>query len=177
MKIRKFKVKDIGEGGVDVDLAVTAAWLAEACVGTDVTGTPENLRFAGVLEPGGEDYLLRAKLTGWLHTPCARCLEPATHTFDEDIQVVFVERERLAEGEEEDLEAPEVLTFSEGVIDLSEELREEILLATPPSVLCAESCLGLCPVCGGNRNQNPCPCAEEERMKASKFAALAKLKT
>ena len=175
----KFKVKDIGEGGVDVDLAVTAAWLAEVCAGTDVSGTPEDLRFTGVLERSGEDYLLRGKLRGRLSTPCARCLEPAGFSFDEDINVVFVEKERLAKDEADEtvLDAPEVLTFSDGVIDLSEELREELLLALPPSVLCAESCLGLCPVCGGNRNQNPCSCVEQERMKGSKFATLAKLKS
>jgi uncharacterized protein len=69
------------------------------------------------------------------------------------------------------------LTFSGGVIDLTAELRDELLLALPPSPLCREECAGLCPVCGGNRNATPCECAERERIRSGKFAALAKLKS
>ena len=113
--------------------------------------------------------------------PCARCLEPAHLPIDVDISVIYVERERApAEDEEinpDQADAPDVLTFDDGLIDLGPELRDELLLAVPVSVLCREDCLGLCFVCGNNRNVTPCDCVAKEKQAQSKFAALAKLKT
>ncbi len=54
-------------------------------------------------------------------------------------------------------------------------MRDEILLALPINPLCQESCRGLCPVCGGNRNLTACTC-KSEVAPAAAFAALGKLK-
>lgn len=45
-----------------------------------------------------------------------------------------------------------------GVIDIGEEIREELLTLVPDYPLCAESCEGICPMCGSNRNETPCRC-------------------
>ena len=66
--------------------------------------------------------------------------------------------------------------FEGGELDLGAELRDEILLAMPISPLCREGCKGLCPVCGGNRNNLACDCEEKQRQATSKLAALGKLK-
>jgi uncharacterized protein len=179
----QFKVKDIGEQGVDVDLKVTPAWLAEHCGSADLELVPDakGLAFHGRLEPTGDDYLLRGKLQGGLLVPCARCLEPAQLPLDVDVSVIYVEREEeVSEDDAIDeaaLDAPDVLTFKDGLIDLQPELRDEILLAVPVSVLCREDCAGLCPVCGGNRNTDPCDCVERAKQSQGKFAVLAKLKS
>ena len=178
----KFKVKDIGEHGVDVDLAITPAFLAQECADLELRpdGEGKPLEFHGRIEPTGDDYLLRGKLTGALLMPCARCLEPARLVLDEDISVVYVEHEGAVEEESEAeaaLGAPDVLTYEDGTIDLSHELRDELMLAVPVSLLCREGCVGLCPVCGGDRNTTPCDCTEQQRQSQSKFAVLAKLKS
>ena len=46
----------------------------------------------------------------------------------------------------------------EGLL-LEDVLREQVLLAVPLKVTCREDCKGLCPVCGKNRNTEPCSCA------------------
>jgi len=43
---------------------------------------------------------------------------------------------------------------------LEDAIREQVLLSVPLKVLCRENCLGLCPVCGKNRNTEPCGCAQ-----------------
>ena len=55
-------------------------------------------------------------------------------------------------------------------------MRDEILLALPINPLCKESCRGLCPVCGGNRNVTACDCKTERRRRPARFAALGKMK-
>jgi uncharacterized protein len=179
----QFKANDIGAEGVDVDLPVTAAWLTAQCPDLEVTPGPGGLTFQGRLEPSGQDYLLRGQLAGSLLTACSRCLEPAELTLDVPVSVVYVEKggggSRRGDDDEDDdaLDAPDVLTFEDGVVDLAPEVRDEILLALPVSVLCRADCAGLCSVCGGNRNIRPCDCAERELAKVSKLAGLAKFKT
>ena len=43
-------------------------------------------------------------------------------------------------------------------IDLTDNLREEIMLNYPLKPLCRPECRGLCPVCGRNLNKEKCKC-------------------
>ena len=43
-------------------------------------------------------------------------------------------------------------------IDLTEGIREDILLTFPQSFHCSDDCKGLCPVCGQNLNMGQCSC-------------------
>jgi uncharacterized metal-binding protein YceD (DUF177 family) len=173
----QFKVKDIGEAGVGVDLAIPPAWLAQECPDIEAKPGPDGLRFKGRIERSGADFLLRGALSGALHTSCARCLEPATVPLAVEVSVVYVEESDAPKEDDDNLDAPDLLPFTDGVIDLGPELRDEILLALPTSPLCREECAGLCPVCGGNRNMNPCDCAEQQRIRESKFGSLGKFKS
>ena len=60
-------------------------------------------------------------------------------------------------------------------IDLGGFVREILTLAVPVQPLCKESCLGLCPRCGADRNAGPCGC-DPARPKSA-FAALEALRT
>jgi hypothetical protein len=43
-------------------------------------------------------------------------------------------------------------------VDVSPDLRERILLRLPMVARCSESCRGVCPQCGANRNLEDCDC-------------------
>lgn len=47
------------------------------------------------------------------------------------------------------------------VLDLTDALRQYILLAVPLKHLCRPGCLGLCPRCGYNLNQGPHTCPKD----------------
>jgi uncharacterized protein len=171
----RFKIKDIGDDGLDVDLPVTAAWLDEQCPDLDARLSADGLSMHGVLEKSGDDVLLRGDLRGTLDASCARCLEPAHIVLDVPLTVTFVEKgEEDGEGDADDQE--DVVFFDGAEIDLGAELRDEILLAVPINPLCQDGCLGLCPVCGGNRNNVPCDCEERQRGVTSKLSALGRIK-
>lgn len=57
-------------------------------------------------------------------------------------------------------------------VDLTDELRESIILAFSNFPVCRESCLGLCPYCGANRNRKKCGCKEPEEERWSAFSGL-----
>jgi uncharacterized protein len=47
-------------------------------------------------------------------------------------------------------------------IDLTDLVREQILLDLPTQILCQEDCKGLCQKCGANLNEVNCNCEENE---------------
>jgi uncharacterized protein len=169
----RFKINEIGDEGLTLDVPITSEWMASACPDLEAHPAEPGLALRGRLSKSGEDYLLLGHLAGALETPCARCLEPARVAVDAQVAVTFVPADEDEELEDDDAD---VVGFAGNEIVLDDEVRDEILLAIPLQVLCSESCKGLCPVCGGNRNVVPCQCEAERRESASRFAALGKLK-
>lgn len=55
------------------------------------------------------------------------------------------------------------------VIDVSEVVRQHLLLAAPMVPLCTPTCRGLCPQCGANWNQESC---QHEEATAPQLASL-----
>ena len=106
---------------------------------------------------------LSGQVTTTLEVECSRCLEPFSIPVDSAIDLLFlpaVENTGEAEREvrEDDLG---VSYYKDDVIDLGDVIREQLYLALPMKPLCREDCQGLCPVCGANRNREPCACQAE----------------
>jgi len=83
-------------------------------------------------------------VTGTLRTPatlrCSRCLV----VFEQPLAVdQFVFHQEL---------------HGEDFVDLTANIREDIILELPQRALCQEDCRGLCPLCGKNLNDGPCQC-------------------
>src|SRR6516225_6147757 len=149
----RFKINEIGDEGLTLDVPITSEWLASACPDLEAHPASPGLALRGRLSKSGDDYLLLGHLGGALETPCARCLEPARVAVDSQVAVTFVPADEDEDLEDDDAD---VVGFGGNEIVLDDEVRDEILLAIPLQVLCSESCKGLCPVCGGNRNVVPC---------------------
>lgn len=82
---------------------------------------------------------------------CDRCLD----NFDTNVSFKF-EREYILdrkEKTEEDLYVDKYLN-----IDLTPELRDEVILAVPTQNFCKKDCGGICPGCGINLNHDTCKC-------------------
>jgi uncharacterized protein len=104
---------------------------------------PHPLHYRLHLSPMGEDVLVRGSLSATVETVCDRC----------------------AENFELKLETDEVCHTYKNVygqlLDLTDDIREDILLTFPQVSLCSEDCLGLCVICGHNLNQGPCGCRQD----------------
>lgn len=105
--------------------------------------------------PQADGFLIHGSIKGAVKASCHRCLEEASvdldHAFDsfeaqEDVEAL--------EGEESHLRA----TDAGWELNVAGLLWEEFLLAMPEKILCADTCLGLCPHCGKNRNLEQCAC-------------------
>ena len=116
------------------------------------------------------NVFVRGRLRGWLKVACSRCIGPVRVVVDEELAVTFVPGRRLPKLEAEDAEADEdagvelsaedldLYGYDGETVDLEPLLRELLVLAVPYAPLCRESCLGLCPQCGVDRNQETCAC-------------------
>jgi uncharacterized protein len=58
-------------------------------------------------------------------------------------------------------------------VDLTEEIRESILLAFPVHPVCRPDCRGLCPRCGANRNRGSCRCKPHDDAQWNALGGLA----
>ncbi len=106
--------------------------------------------------PQPEGYLIQGRLTGTVGTICHRCSEVAKVGLDHHFETfeAYEDTEAL-EGEENHLRA----TDTGWELNATALLWEEFLLAMPEKILCSDSCLGLCPQCGKNRNLEQCVCS------------------
>ncbi len=87
---------------------------------------------------------------------CGRCLDYFNMAINREIEEVLpVTGETDDENFLDDLETP---VFVDYVLDLSELLRQYILVEVPIKPLCKESCKGICIGCGANLNTEECKC-------------------
>jgi uncharacterized protein len=123
----------------------------------------------------GDAVHVRGRLEVGLGVECSRCLERFAFPVSQQLDLFYLPRLPRQQEEEEDVELDDrdlvVAYYSAGRIDVGEALREQLVLALPMKRLCREDCRGLCPVCGGNRNERECGCALPEQ-NVSPFAKL-----
>ncbi len=84
-----------------------------------------------------EELVVRADIRCPLHMDCARCLEAFTLTVTADAVFSYT-------------------VHPTDVVDITDDVRQEIILAYPMIPLCRPDCKGLCSLCGQNLNVSPC---------------------
>jgi uncharacterized protein len=110
-----------------------------------------------------------------LEFACSRCLDGFEMPVDARFDLLYLPAVESHDAEEIEVREEDINTafYKEGVIDLAELLHEQLYLMLPMKPLCRESCQGLCPVCGINRNVTTCSC--ETRWEDPRFAGLKAL--
>jgi uncharacterized protein len=111
---------------------------------------------AGHRLDGGFDY--RASV------PCSRCLEEAVLEGSATFLLEYQPAHQAPIPEEETevaLEEVQVLYYEEPELALEDLVIQQMYLEIPEKALCQPDCKGLCPRCGANLNQGPCPCPPE----------------
>jgi uncharacterized protein len=142
-----------GRARIDADLAADDPFWS----GTDLMPrSPLAVRLEA--QQAGPDVVVRGRLMGAFQRTCRRCLEPVRAGIDEEVGLLY----RAGSAEWEEDEAADVFPLPRSAtLDLTEPLREQVLLAVPGYVLCREDCRGLCPRCGTNWNTAACQCASD----------------
>jgi len=119
---------------------------------------------------------IEGAIKGTLEAECDRCLSVVNFPVDTKFEVVFAPSDVIANSEAHELSAEDLarVSYENGVINLDELAREQVLLEIPTRILCREDCKGLCPTCGANLNEGACRC--EAQKTDSRWSGLAELK-
>ena len=104
------------------------------------------------------------KILVGIEIECTRCLQAIEKDLEIPFNVTYVAAENYTDAKESKLndEDLDVSIFDGHKIDLSELVREQIILNLPEQIFCSEDCKGLCAKCGANRNLIDCNCEEKE---------------
>lgn len=109
------------------------------------------IQLEGVVENAGDVILLKADVKTEIERTCGRCLK----VFTEPLAAQVVEKFYPAGAENIENDA---FIYESDLLDITEPVRESLLLAVPLQSLCREDCRGLCLVCGADRNEGDCGC-------------------
>ncbi len=107
--------------------------------------------------------LVRGTLRTQVELTCSRCLSPFSSPLTFYIEEEYVPTVDVVSGASLAVpDEPGGFTIDEyHVLDLTEAVRQYVLMASPMKPLCREDCTGLCPHCGRNLNQGQCNCLSQ----------------
>nr|MBN2278672.1 DUF177 domain-containing protein [candidate division Zixibacteria bacterium] len=109
-----------------------------------------------------DEYYCQGQVMIPVEQECSRCLA----LFDTDLtgELVFIIKTSLGESVLSKDQGADIIHVEAGrpVVELTEVIRQALILAVPLKPLCDPECKGLCPGCGANLNEETCDCKIEE---------------
>lgn len=119
----------------------------------------ETVEVNAQLEKTSRQIYIKADIETPGHFQCDRCLDefkiPIKATYNMCYMYNKQETGKFS-SEEIQIISPDAVS-----IDLTEDVRQIIMLSIPLKLLCSEICKGLCHHCGTNMNRELCDCKEE----------------
>lgn len=93
----------------------------------------------------GKDLIVTGSAQVLLSSECAVCLDDTQYLLAKKDICIHVENIPM-----------------DRFYDLTDDIRENLLLAMPMRIKCKEDCKGLCPRCGANLNTEKCSCEKSK---------------
>lgn len=98
---------------------------------------------------------VRGEINTEMEEVCARCLVGFPQSIHASIS------ERFYPSGKQNVEDEELVIGINDILDLSEILRQYLILNRPVKALCRTGCLGICSICGNDKNKNDCRCTKK----------------
>jgi uncharacterized protein len=179
IRILYIRVSEIPGGGLDVFAARGRSAVPRLLEGMDPAPL-KTCRLADaelLLTAESGDLWAEGSFAAEGEAPCDRCSEPVAVRFGKAFRSLLVPKGRgpagtgQAELREDDLD---VGYYDGKGIKVNDIFWEQVALELPLKVVCSEDCRGICPVCGANRNREPCSCPADASL--GPFDVLKNLK-
>ena len=87
---------------------------------------------------------------------CARCLGDVNLGISFDVEDEYFPIIDIISGTHLTPETEDLIIDESHILDLSEAIRQYIIMATPTKILCKPDCPGICPVCGHEYIKGDC---------------------
>jgi len=154
----KVEFRQVKPGGSEFSFSVPA---------TDLELEIEGFKFSEPIEvvltatKSGDEMVFQGKVSTLIEAECARCLELFEKRISSKVQFVV---QFMDVGGPEDTGDDDfvVLPKTSEDYDISDRVRETIILELPYKPLCKVDCKGLCSMCGANLNETDCGCTQDK---------------
>jgi len=118
-----------------------------------------NIKAELTAQKTGEEYYVQGEISASAKLECARCTEEFTQNVTGEAGFIFcAEESRKDDGDATDDEDYVFFEGSDPRGDISEIVRQALILGIGLMPLCASDCRGICPSCGKNMNNDTCDC-------------------
>lgn len=131
----------------------------------------EDLKSDVQVDVQGKNYYITVTTETGVKYSCDRCLDDFRSVHTAETKLIYTEDPTLDPDNIQD-----GLCFLPGgkdTADLTDEVRQNIVLNLPMKKVCRDTCAGLCAICGVNLNIEQCSCKETNI--DSRWEALKKL--
>ena len=159
-----FGIEEIGDEGLCFSLVLKKDQLEIDQAGLSVN---VDITVNGSLNRIDDDVYLKGTVMTSVVASCSRCLDTLSYPVDSDLKSHFVPSDdRSTSKRDVELHASDIdaEVYENQQIDLTQSIRDSILLSVPVICLCKEDCKGICSQCGKNLNQRLCQCENESFM-------------
>lgn len=116
---------------------------------------PDGVRVLATIGRITHGVYMEGQIEGVEAETCVRCLEDFKRPTRVAIEETFSE-----DVAPKDALFSDVSPLVDRNIDLDDLVAQLLEVDEPMAAVCDERCLGICPVCGGNRNVTQCDCKE-----------------
>jgi len=154
------ETKEIGPEGLAISRSIGAFCLPLSGRDSIQMGT---VQLHGELNRDADGISFAGRIETSVRLACSRCLEEYTLPLDLPFDLFYTTAPDGPAGGDSRIHDDMVTRVHfDGVrIDLQSLLSEQVYLGLPLKPLCRPDCLGLCPRCGTNLNEEDCACAQE----------------
>lgn len=132
----KVKVSEIPDEGLQLTERMDPDLLA---LETQELNFTHPLDVSALFQKHDDDLLVSVKADSTWKLICVRCLKEFEKPYHSAFHLEIEIQDRPT-------------------IDVTDDIRQEILLSYPVKLLCREDCRGLCPSCGQDLNERSCNC-------------------
>ena len=122
---------------------------------------------------GDDNVYVTADIETEISVECRRCITPFAVDIATKLELLF----SMSRESPEESEADERYYDGE-TVDISEDVRQMLVLEIPAWALCSETCEGLCLECGAELNSDGCSCETVDTSPAqtsNPFSVLSKM--
>ncbi len=165
LRVDLARLDRLGSERIDVDLGPAEPLWADVGI-EPATGFEVHLE----ARRAGPDVVVRGSVKGQVRGECRRCLAETRSGIEETVLLVFRAGIDAAQAEEQEVH---VLPDAGRELDLTDALRQTLILAAPRYALCREACRGRCQACGVDLNVATCGCTQT--VGDERWAALRRL--
>jgi len=115
------------------------------------------IHVCSVIDKNDQNILVTNQVTAGVKGQCDNCLADFERELQDSFTLFYTTDSRTADEEG----SVRVISSSTREIELSEGIKDNLVLDLPMRFLCDENCKGLCPGCGVNLNEDVCTCDKE----------------